>query len=127
MILPVPKLTLLFFIYLNEKKDSKQAISAYRKLEKSKLQPIISKINQLTFDISECTSLTKFNTLITSHEILLSSLLKTPTVKQTHRHKKGNGIFLKERIHYHYSLFRNGFIKIKTCFSKIIFAIYSPV
>jgi len=73
----------LFFIYLNEKKDSKQAISAYRKLEKSKLQPIISKINQLTFDISECTSLTKFNTLITSHEILLSSLLKTPTVKQT--------------------------------------------
>lgn len=72
----------LFFIYLNEKKDSKDAIKNYRALDKVNLNTIIEEINKLTDAISCCTNFEKFEFLISRHEEILSSCLKTATVKQ---------------------------------------------
>jgi len=73
----------IFFIYLNEKKDSKDAISAYKKLDKSILKSVISEVNKLTKAISESNNFNTFETLITEHEAILSKLLKVPTIKET--------------------------------------------
>ncbi len=73
----------IFFIYLNEKKDSKEAINNYRALLKKDIEPTIEKINTLTNKITNCKIFEQFEELILEHEAILSSLLKTPTVKQT--------------------------------------------
>lgn len=72
----------LFFIYLNEKKNSKEAISTYKRLHKTSLKSTIETINLLTEEIAHCTNLNAFEQLINTHEQLIASLLKTPTVKQ---------------------------------------------
>jgi len=72
----------IFFIYLNEKKDSKEAISSYKKLEKTQLQSTISAINSLTEKIANCTNFNEFEEYLKKHEMLLSSLLKVPTIQQ---------------------------------------------
>lgn len=72
----------IFFIYLNEKKDSKEAITNYRALDKSNLKGVTEEVNKLTDSISNCTDFEQFEALISRHEEVLSSLLKTPTVKK---------------------------------------------
>lgn len=72
----------IFFIYLNEKKDSKEAITNYRALDKSNLKTTINIINALTDSICNCTDFKEFESLITKHEEILSAVLKTTTVKQ---------------------------------------------
>lgn len=72
----------LFFIYLNEKKDSKEAIATYRKLDKTTLKPTIETINSLTKEIIGCDHINTFKQLINTHEQCIASLLKTPTIKQ---------------------------------------------
>lgn len=72
----------IFFIYLNEKKNSKEAITNYRALDKSNLKAKIDIINTLTDSICNCTDFKEFESLITKHEEILSAVLKTTTVKQ---------------------------------------------
>ncbi|WP_010522083.1 GYDIA family GHMP kinase [Aquimarina agarivorans] len=72
----------LFFIYLKEKKDSKDAIKNYRNQSKENLSYTINQINILTNSIVQCTNLLAFENLINDHEKLIASLLKTTTVKQ---------------------------------------------
>ena len=72
----------LFFIYLKEKKDSKDAIKSYRSKSKENLASIITKINTITEQIATSQDLEQFKDLITKHESLIASLLNTPPVKQ---------------------------------------------
>tara|TARA_R110002049_G_scaffold215113_6_gene386583 strand:+ start:1614 stop:2537 length:924 start_codon:yes stop_codon:yes gene_type:complete len=70
----------LFFVHLNQKQNSRDAIAAYRNclFDKDKLMETIT---DLTQKIAISRSLTDFEQLITTHEEILSEVLQTPTVK----------------------------------------------
>lgn len=71
----------LYFVYLNKKRNSREAIAAYRqqKIDKTVL---ISKINELTEQMTHCTELGKFERLVNEHENVLSEALGIPTVRE---------------------------------------------
>ena len=72
----------LFFVYLNEKKNSRDAITSYRKLNFNKTE-LLSTINNITDKILSCTSLKEFEHLLNQHEKILSKTLQVPTIKST--------------------------------------------
>lgn len=76
-----PFSNLLYFVYLNKKRNSRDAINAYRqrKLEPSKL---IKKISDLTLEMISCNRIEDFERLMQLHETLLSDALGIPTVKE---------------------------------------------
>tara|TARA_R100000353_G_scaffold176125_1_gene149345 strand:- start:23727 stop:24632 length:906 start_codon:yes stop_codon:yes gene_type:complete len=69
----------LFFIHLNEKQDSKEGISHYRKNTVAK--SAISEISELSFALLKTTSLIEFQNIISEHEKLISTIINTPTIK----------------------------------------------
>jgi len=71
----------LFFIYLNQKQDSKEAIKHYRSLPQHDLDRAKREIQKITASLIKCTSLKVFEDLIDQHEHIISELIKTPTVK----------------------------------------------
>lgn len=71
----------LFFIYLNKKKNSRDAINAYRKLDMDK-DSLISKIDTITANILKSTTLSTFEHLLVAHEELLARILNVVPVKQ---------------------------------------------
>lgn len=72
----------LFFVYLNEKKNSRDAIRAYRTLQIDK-SDFISKINAITYKIARCSKLSEFEKLLDTHEEIISKTLQIPTVKES--------------------------------------------
>lgn len=71
----------LFFVYLNQKQNSREAIAWYQKNNTSELKPI-EEISAITEEILHCTTLACFNRYIERHEKIMSKLLQIPTVKQ---------------------------------------------
>lgn len=71
----------LFFVYLKEKKNSRDAISHYRRQDGKLIETAVEKISSLTQQILSCTSLTEFNMLLEIHETLISQLVNLPKVK----------------------------------------------
>ncbi len=72
----------LFFVYLNQKKNSRDAIAHYQK-KQIDLQPIISQINTITnqlLDIDIC--LKKFENLLEKHEQIISDIIQIKPIKQ---------------------------------------------
>ncbi len=72
----------LYFVYLNQKKNSRDAIRAYRNLSLDKTD-FISKISDITYKITRCSKLTEFEKLLDTHEEIISKALHIPTVKET--------------------------------------------
>ncbi|MDV6168958.1 GYDIA family GHMP kinase [Flavobacterium sp. DG1-102-2] len=70
----------LYFVYLNRKQNSRQAIAAYRERRNS-IAPIITKINQLTERAISSNTFTDFSQSITEHEAIMSEILGLPPVK----------------------------------------------
>ena len=70
----------LFFVYLNEKKNSRDAITSYRNLNFNKTE-LLSTINNITDKILSCTSLKEFEHLLNQHEKIISKTLQVPTIK----------------------------------------------
>lgn len=73
----------LFFVYLNKKQDSKQAISSYKNLNANKNEAI-AKINALTQALISAKTLFEFENLLQEHEEILSNFLQLPKVKQAY-------------------------------------------
>ena len=73
----------LFFVYLEEKKDSKEAIKNYRTQSKETLAQTIQKINNITDQIAICDTLTEFENLLSEHEKTIASILNSPTIKES--------------------------------------------
>lgn len=73
----------IYFVYLNEKRNSKSAIAEYHSNKTAHLLQHIEAINALTNDCIEATDLESFTRVVNQHEILLSTILKTETVKET--------------------------------------------
>ena len=71
----------IYFVYLNEKRNSKSAIAEYHSNKTAHLLQHIEAINALTNNCIQATDLESFTRIIDQHEILLSTILKTETVK----------------------------------------------
>lgn len=70
----------IFFVFLNEKRNSREAISNYRKLKFDKSE-LVAKLSDITKKMVVSTNLSEFESLMTSHEEILSKVLEVPTVK----------------------------------------------
>ena len=71
----------LYFVYLNQKRNSKSAIAEYHSNKTNQLTDYIATIDTLTQDIIAANNIDVFTQLLHQHETLLSALLKTETVK----------------------------------------------
>lgn len=72
----------IYFVYLNKKQDSKEGIAHYKTLSTvSKEKPSVA-VSAITEAILSCRVLKEFNTLIDTHETIVSELLQIPTVKE---------------------------------------------
>lgn len=71
----------IFFIYLNQKKNSRDAIDAYQKRTIDK-EDLILQINKITTSMLNCDNLSEFEKLIDSHESLISKSLGIATIKE---------------------------------------------
>ncbi|MBO6880671.1 GYDIA family GHMP kinase [Winogradskyella sp.] len=70
----------LYFVYLNQKQNSRDGIKAYKSLNRVD-DSIIKKVNQITESMITCGSLSTFNSLIDAHEHLISGLIGQEPVK----------------------------------------------
>jgi mevalonate kinase len=71
----------IYFVYLNQKRSSKSAIADYHSNKTVQLSQHIAAINALTNDCIQATDFESFTRVVNQHEILLSTILKTETVK----------------------------------------------
>jgi len=72
----------LYFVHLNKKRNSQEAIKSFNNLSSSNLKQTISDISSLTDKIIESQSLSVFQKLIESHESLMSKLIQEVPVKK---------------------------------------------
>lgn len=70
----------LYFVYLNKKQNSRDAIAAYRQ-KQGRLDSVINTINALTRQILNAATLAGFCHAIDEHEAIMSRVLETSTVK----------------------------------------------
>jgi mevalonate kinase len=71
----------LYFLYLNKKQNSRDAILDYRS-NSSNFTHNISEISEITLKIIACKSLTTFESLINQHESIISKLIKQQPIKE---------------------------------------------
>jgi mevalonate kinase len=71
----------LYFVYLNQKQSSKTAIASYHK-KQSNLKKTIPVIDSITNTVLNCKDLAIFASELEKHEIILSHILETQTVKE---------------------------------------------
>ncbi|MGB5418210.1 GYDIA family GHMP kinase, partial [Algibacter sp.] len=69
----------LYFVYLNQKKNSREGISAYNS---NKTNLNIPEINSIVMQIAESKTLAIFETLINKHETIISKITKQKPVKE---------------------------------------------
>ena len=72
----------LYFVFLNQKMNSREAIDNYRKASFDK-DRLLDAISGLTHEFLNCKQLDHFVTLVQKHESLISKALGVPTVKQS--------------------------------------------
>ena len=72
----------LYFVYLNEKQNSREGIKHYKSLNKDLKNNYREHVDRISNDMLHCDSLDTFNALIDEHEALLSNILQLPTVKE---------------------------------------------
>lgn len=70
----------LYFVYLNKKQNSRDGIAHYKANAKTNYQ-VISEITAITSQMLTCKSLKTFETLIETHEGIISKLIKQQPVK----------------------------------------------
>lgn len=71
----------LYFVYLNQKQDSKKAIASYKE-KKNHLDQQKETINQLTQHVLQAQNEEVFSEALEKHEKILSAILETKTVKE---------------------------------------------
>ncbi|MFT5254929.1 MAG: mevalonate kinase [Candidatus Paceibacteria bacterium] len=70
----------LFFVHLNQKKDSKKGIEAYKNIKKD--ARLVETISDLSKKTLVCYTLQDFERILNAHEQKISKLLAQPTIKQ---------------------------------------------
>lgn len=72
----------LYFVYLNHKQNSKNAIASYKE-RKNNLESQKEAINQITQNVLDIEDKTTFAKALENHEKILSTILDTKTVKES--------------------------------------------
>ena len=70
----------LYFVYLNKKQSSKQAIANYRK-KQFDTDALVSEISKITEEMIAAQNLSAFEVLLVEHERILSKVLEIPPIK----------------------------------------------
>ncbi|MBN4070221.1 GHMP kinase [Olleya sp. AH-315-F22] len=71
----------LYFVHLNKKQNSRDGIAQYN-ANKNNFSLAISEISDITSNIISCNSLKHFETLISSHEQIISKIIKQKPIKK---------------------------------------------
>lgn len=71
----------LFFVYLNRKQNSREAIARYRNQDAIATEELTLKISGLTEQIIQSTNIEEFKILVQAHETLISKAVGLPKVK----------------------------------------------
>lgn len=71
----------IFFVYLNQKQSSKDAIASYKK-KKGLIVPIVEQIDMITKEAIITENVNQFASLMKKHESILSSILETTPVQE---------------------------------------------
>lgn len=72
----------LYFIYLNQKQNTRSSIARYNSLHIPAKEKLIDKVNLITESILNCIDLTEFEQLLFEHENILSAALDLPRAKE---------------------------------------------
>jgi len=72
----------LYFVYLNQKQNSKSAIASYYK-KQNNFNALFPEINKITVEITQAIPLEKFQELLQKHENIMSEILEIPPVKNS--------------------------------------------
>ena len=70
----------LYFVYLNQKQNSRDGIASYKKKGRFDAE-VINGINEITKAMMDCESLSSFETLIGTHEAIISKLIEQKPIK----------------------------------------------
>jgi mevalonate kinase len=73
----------LYFVYLNKKQSSKTAIAAYNINKKNNLTKTIALNDIITSEVLNATTLQSFAAAIQKHEVQMSIILETQTIKES--------------------------------------------
>jgi len=73
----------LYFVYLNKKQSSKTAIAAYNINKKNNLPRTIALNDEITYEVLNATTIQSFASAIHKHEVQMSSVLETQTIKES--------------------------------------------
>lgn len=71
----------IYFVHLEQKQNSREAIANYRKAKPNSLGEFVSKINSITDEFQEVNTLEKAHKLIANHEECLSEILQIEPVQ----------------------------------------------
>lgn len=71
----------IFFVHLNRKQDTRNAVAHFRQQPAAALKNAVDKLDALTHQIIQCKNLQEFELLLNIHETLLSGILNLPKVK----------------------------------------------
>ncbi len=71
----------LYFVYLNKKQNSRDAIAQY-KSNRNNISEEISEINNITNELIGCDNLTDFQKLMEQHERIISCIIRQKTIKE---------------------------------------------
>ena len=71
----------IYFVYLNQKQSSKQAIANYIS-KHHHVNAVISKIDTITNEIIQCKDERQFAKLMEQHEVIMSDILEMETIKE---------------------------------------------
>ncbi|UJH89833.1 GHMP kinase [Antarcticibacterium sp. 1MA-6-2] len=74
----------LFFVYLNQKQNSRSSIAHYRKQSRKDLQEAVDKVSGLTSSFTSCEDFQEFELLMEIHETVISRVIDIPKIKTTH-------------------------------------------
>lgn len=73
----------LYFVYLNKKQSSKSAIAAYNMNKKNNLPRTITINDLITSEVLNATTIQSFATAVQNHELQMSIILETQTIKES--------------------------------------------
>ena len=71
----------IYFVYLNQKQNSRSAITAYNE-KKNNITITVHQINNITQEILNTNNIERFMELLDKHTAIMSDILETPPVKE---------------------------------------------
>jgi mevalonate kinase len=75
----------IFFVYLESKQDTLEAINKYREISVDK-EGLVKQISRVTTDVIRAGNLSAFEAALIEHELLLAQVLQLPTVQDRFFH-----------------------------------------